>query len=255
MMTVPDLEMDADPFRYGRRQIIRYDKTGQPSYRWEPLQPADFLNPQSDDEFAHGPAHDQAVPRLRRYFRYHHRYNPSTLVISGLPVCWPGLALSPAPDLAVIPQVHDHERVRTRFDVAAEGVGPRFVLEVTSPNFAEFDRVDKLALYAQAGVAEYFILDLVSTADQPTPRLVGYHLEEGRYLSIAPDAEGRLHSAVNRLWLRLTQDGDVSLIDERSGRPVEPDATYEEPTSAAFAEAAFRASSIAAQLGLLGSGE
>lgn len=255
MRTQFDSGMDADPFRYGRRQIIRYDKTGQPNYRWAPLQPVDFLDPQSGDEFQHGPQHDQIVQRLRRRFRYLHRYNPTTLVISNLKVRWPGIEAAPAPDLAVIPQAPEPELARTQLDVAAEGVAPHFVLEVTSPAFAHFDRAEKLALYAQAGVVEYFIVDLVADAEQSAPRLHGYRLEAGRYRPMMPDREGRLLSTINRVWLRLTADLDVGLIDERNGQPVEPEATYEEPTSAAPAEAAFRANSIAAQLDLLRSGE
>jgi colicin import membrane protein len=255
MSTLFDAGTDADPYRYGRRQVVRYDKTGQPSYRWVPLEPADFLDPQNDDEFQQGPQHDLIVQRLRRRFHYLHRYNPTTLVISKLKVRWPGIEAAPAPDLAVIPQVSEPEQARTVFDVAVEGVAPHFVLEVTSPAFAHFDRVDKLALYAQAGVAEYFIVDLASGAEDAAPHLDGYRLVAGHYQPIEPDGAGRLLSTVNRLWLGLTPDLDVLLIDERSGQPVEPEATYEEPTTAAPAEAAFRASSIAAQLDLLRSGE
>jgi colicin import membrane protein len=247
------------PVDYGRRQLIRYDKTGQPFYRWEPLQAVDFLDPQEGDEFNHGPQHEEAVRRLRRLFRFLHRYNPATLVVSNLKICWPqpGLA-APAPDLAVIPQVVEPERVRSVFEVATEATAPEFVLEVLSPHFAHFDRVDKVAIYAQAGVPEYFLFDPNPTT-APTNRLIGYALHDGRYQPLQPDDQGRLYSATNHVWLRPLAQPQLGalleLFDERTNQAVTPDATYEEPTPAAAAVAAARAQSIASQLDWLNRGE
>jgi colicin import membrane protein len=244
-----------DEFYYGRRQLIRYDKTGQPSYTWLPLHPLDFLDPQEGDEFEQGACHDAEVRRLRRIFRYLHRYNPTTLVLSQIKVRWkePDLP-QPAPDLMVIPQASEPERPRADFDVAVEQARPHFVLEVTAPRFAKLDLVDKLAIYAAAGVDEYFIVasPQVDELSHERYQLFGYTLEQGRYSALTPDEQGRLYSAVNRVWLALdANQKQVIVIDERTSAPVAPDPTYEEPSAAAHAEAASRAHSIAAHLDFL----
>lgn len=252
------MTQQSDPFYFGRRQLVRYDKTGQPLYQWQPLTLDDFLDPQPDDEFDHGRHHDELVRALRRLFRYSHRYNPTTLVVSNLKLVWdrPGLA-QPAPDLAVIPQTPEPAGVRTTFDVAAEGVAPRFVLEVTSPRFAKLDLVDKLAIYAAAGISEYWIVDQQfdgtagETDERPQLRLLGYQLRAGRYEAIAPAADVRFYSAVNRFWLQLSADGRaIELVDERSGQVVTPSPDFIEPSPGTAAEAASRAQSIADQLDL-----
>jgi colicin import membrane protein len=244
-----------DEFYYGRRQIIRYDKTGQPSYTWLPLRPADFLDPQEGDEFAQGARHDDDVRRLRRIFRYLHRYNPATLVLSQVKLRWEDSDIpQPAPDLMVIPQASEPDRPRLVFDVAAEQARPHFVLEVTAPRLAKLDLVDKLAIYAAAGVGEYFIVDSAQV-DELSPiryRLFGYTLDQRRYSALTPDRQGRLYSTVNRVWLALdTDEKQILVIDERTGTPVTPDPTYDEPSVAAHVEAASRADSIAAQLDFL----
>ncbi|RIK39371.1 MAG: hypothetical protein DCC55_18285 [Chloroflexi bacterium] len=249
---------ERDEFYYGRRQIIRYDKTGQPSYTWLPLRPADFLDPQAGDEFEQGARHDADVRALRRTFRYLHRYNPATLVLSQIKLRWEQAdRAQPAPDLVVIPQASEPERVRTVFDVAAERARPRFVLEVTSPRFAELDLVDKLAVYAAAGVDEYFVVHATSPdgSDDVDYHILGYTLGDGGYVPLAPAEQG-LYSAVNRVWLALDAERrHVAVIDERTGAPVTPDPHYAEPSAAAQAEAASRAHSIAEQLDFLRSDE
>jgi Uma2 family endonuclease len=237
-----------DPFVYGRRQTVRYDKTGQPSYTYLPLLPENFLNPQEGDEFAHGPRHDALVAHTRRLFRHVHRYRPETLVLSNVQIRWPQPDLAqPAPDLAVIPNVANPDEPRLLFDVAREATAPHFVLEVTSPLFASIDRMEKSDLYARAGVVEYFILE----ADEGGGRhsIVGYRLQDGGYATITPDDQGRSWSEINRLWLGVERSETVLfLVDGRTGERIEPPAEDEISSVAAQAEATFRAQSIAAQL-------
>lgn len=239
---------NADPFVYGRRRKIRYDKTGQPSYTHLPLQAEDFLNPQEGDEFVQGPRHDALVQHVRRLFRHAHRYRPETLVLSMVKIRWPQPNLpQPAPDLAVIPDVADPDEPRLLFNVETEGTAPRFVLEVTSPLFAQIDRMDKSDLYAKAGVAEYFILDAAEGASGDS--IIGYRLHDSGYITIAPDDGGRLWSETNRLWLGVERsDTALFLVDGRTGECIEPPADEETSPAAAHAEATFRAQSIAAQL-------
>lgn len=246
-----------DRFYYGRRQLIAYDKTGQPSYTYEPLTVADFLNPQPEDEFAQGVRHTLDVRTVRRIFRHVYRYNPFMTVLSQVKMVWASKALAqPAPDVAVIPNVTEPDRLRTVFDEQCEETRPRFVLEVVAPRLAEADLQDKVAIYQQAGVTEYFILDagLRPANENATTAIytvLGYRLEKGVYQPIAPDARGWLFSKTTKTWFGVTPERDNFFVaDERTGQPIVPDSEQDEPSAAAHAEAVFRAHSIAAQLHL-----
>jgi Uma2 family endonuclease len=67
---------------------------------------------------------------------------------------------------------------------------PDIVVEIVSPSTRAIDLVRKAALYAKAGVAEYWTVDPFSRA------LVVNVLREGRYAPVAPDADGRVRSVV-----------------------------------------------------------
>jgi hypothetical protein len=154
----------------------------------------------------------------------------------------------------VIPNVSEPERVRTEFHVAEEQTQPSFVLEVTSPRFATVALEAKVALYAQAGIREYFIVDSAERLAQSSLayRVLGYRLQDNGYELILPDEAGRIYSQSTRLWFmpNPTQTGIV-LIEKRTGKPIEPDADYREAASAARAEAMHRAHNIATQLDFL----
>ncbi len=246
-----------DRFYYGHRQNVVYDKTGQPSYTYAALTVADFLNPQPEDEFAHGIRHALDVRTLRRIFRHVYRYNPFMTVLSQVKMIWETKTLpQPAPDVAVIPNVTEPDQTRTVFDVQSEETRPRFVLEVVSPRLAEADLQDKVAIYQQAGVTEYFVLDSGlrpenENAETAAYTVLGYRLENGVYQPIAPDARGWLFSKTTKTWFGVTPERDNFFVnDERTGQPIVPDSEQDESSAAANAEAVFRAHSIAAQLKL-----
>jgi len=251
-------QADLDPFYYGRRQVIRYDRTGQPSYTYLPLTATDFLDPQAGDEFVQTAQHDADVRTLRAIFQHLHRFNPAIGVLSHIKLIWPSAGLAqPAPDLAIFPEMSDPDRQRTVFNVREEGTTPSFVLEVVSPRFATADLEQKVAIYQQAGVQEYFIIDAgwhEGQAEQTPPvyQVFGYQLQTGVYLALAPDAQGRVYSAVNKLWIGPTPARDsFVVIDARTQQPITPAAEREEPVAAAYAEAANRARSLAEQLDFL----
>lgn len=241
-----------DEFYYGRRQVITYNRTAQPSYHYEPLAQADFLNPQAMDEFAHGPRHEADVTYLHGIFRYHYRGNPLVTIYRTAKMLWDVEDLpQPAPDLALAIGVESWASEPTQFDVRAMGQRPRFVLEVVSPRFVEADLADKVAIYQQAGVQEYFIVDSGEREESSAIhyRVIGYRLVKQLYQPIPPESDGRVYSKVNRLWLQpnATRDG-ISAISERTGKPIIPDADSLTTVAAARAEATFRATAIAAQL-------
>lgn len=241
-----------DEFYYGRRQLIDYDKTAQPTYGYAPLTPADFLDPQEHDTFNHGPRHDADVRRLYAIFQQHYRVNPLVSVFTGVKMKWANAALpQPVPDVAVVPGAEDWSVRRTVLDMAAEGVAPALILEVLSLRFVDADLVEKRRIYAQAGVQEYFIVDSGEREARATIayQVIGLRLVDGDYVAIAPDGEGRLYSEVARLWLTPDADGQqVNAISKRTGQVIEPDPNSLIDPSSARAEATFRANSIASQL-------
>ena len=65
---------------------------------------------------------------------------------------------------------------------------PVLVVEVISPSSRQTDRVKKMALYARAGVLEYWIAD-------PEQRTLVVNVLEGQtYVPVSPDTEGRFAS-------------------------------------------------------------
>lgn len=244
-----------DEFYYGRRQVITYNRTAQPTYHYEPLTQADFLNAQLSDDFVHGPRHDADVAYVHGIFRQHYRGNPLVTIYHQAKMLWDVEDLAqPRPDLALTIGAESWASEPTQFDVRAAGQRPRFVLEVVSPRFVEADLVDKVALYQQAGVQEYFVLDSGEREDNSSIRyqVLGYRLAKGVYQPIVPESDGRVYSKVNRLWLlpTATYDG-FTAISERTGQAIVPDADSMTTIMATRAEATFRATSIAAQLNFM----
>jgi Uma2 family endonuclease len=77
-----------------------------------------------------------------------------------------------APDVAVLPAsaVHDGRRI-TAADVS-------LAVEFVSPGSRRSDRVTKLAEYAEAGIPNYWIIDLAASDDS---RFTAFRLEQGSY--------------------------------------------------------------------------
>lgn len=67
---------------------------------------------------------------------------------------------------------------------------PDIVIEILSPSNRSYDEVEKLRLYEANGVPEYWI------ADPMSPGFRMLTLQDGAYVEVKPDAEGRLHSTV-----------------------------------------------------------
>lgn len=252
---MPFTTLSDDEFYYGRRQLIDYDRTAQPTYGYQPLTAQDFLNPQQHDSFNHGSRHDTDVRRLYAILRQHYRINPLVSVFTGIKMIWdqPELA-QPAPDVVVVPNAESWAGGRTELDVAVEETRPSLIVEVVSPRFVNADLEDKVQIYAAAGVREYFIVDSGEREDNDAIayRVLGYRRNDDAYEPIAADAQGRLYSEVARAWFVVNAaKSQVDLVSKRTGEPIQPDPDSLTSPSAAQAEATFRANSIASRLDLL----
>jgi Uma2 family endonuclease len=120
-----------------------------------------------------------------------------------------------APDVMVVFGVDNHER-RT-FKTWEENAVPTVIFEVSSDETYQEDLTTKRDLYERLGVAEYFLFDPLG--DCLDPRLQGFRLEGGRYVTLTPEADGSLIS--EQLGVRLVAEGFLlRLIDARTGEPV-----------------------------------
>jgi Uma2 family endonuclease len=90
--------------------------------------------------------------------------DPTAVVLHDVRVAWdvPGLKAH-GPDLAVIFGIRERENKNwSTFNVAAEGVRPTLIVEVTSPETAALDRSAKLEEYNLARVPLYVIIDALT---------------------------------------------------------------------------------------------
>jgi Uma2 family endonuclease len=242
-----------DEFYYGYRTIITYDKEGKAVYSYKPLTLDDFLNPEEGDLFMQGTLHNEDTDALKSIFRYLYRNDPTTAVFSDLKILWgiEGLA-QPAPDVVVIPNVKDLAKPRPTFDVELEGTRPRFILEVVSPRYRQPDRESKVAIYEQAGVEEYFIIDSWLAGERVAYEIVGYHLRGEIYTEIPPNEQGWVFSTVNEVWIGVSPERDrFFVVDPRTDReilPAEKRASAEAARAEAEAEARLQAEARVAEL-------
>ncbi|MFQ5856283.1 MAG: Uma2 family endonuclease [Anaerolineae bacterium] len=222
-LTVPE-EVD-DEFYYGHRIVITHDEAGREIFTYQPLTLEDFLDPQEGDHFVQGTLHNDDTEQAKSIFRHLHEEDSTAAVFSDLKMVWDIEGLSqPAPDVAVIPNVKDPDRPRREFDVAVEGTRPRFVLEIVSPRYRKPDREEKVAIYERAGVEEYVIIDSWLQEGEVSYEVLGYRLEEGVYVEIEPDERGWIYSAVNNVWIGVSEERDrFFVVDARTGERILPD--------------------------------
>ncbi|MEM7533050.1 MAG: Uma2 family endonuclease [Chloroflexota bacterium] len=210
-----------EKFRYGYRQFVDHNQTGQPIYTYRPLTQDDFLNPTLDDTFVHGLQHNNDVAHLFTTLQAHVQHNPYQHVWRSLKLHWgiAGLA-EPMPDLMVAEHVANPERARTVFDVVKEGTRPVCIIEIVSPLFVEADLTHKVAVYEQARIQEYIIIDsgLREGTDTLNYCIQGYRLSGDRYETISANAEGRIQSKTLRVLFggNAAKDGVDILTDSAS---------------------------------------
>ena len=125
-------------------------------------------------------------------------------------------------------------RKRNSYKFWEEGKPPDFVLEVLSPTTWVVDVGDKRELYANLGIAEYWLFDPFDKYLEDGP-LVGLRLRKGFYEPIPALPDGSIPSAV--LGLELRPNGDeVRLRDPKTGRELmahrEAVAAYEQAEAA-----------------------
>lgn len=213
--------VEADPFYYGWRTEWTIGPDGKPVSKDIPLPQEAFLDPQEGDHFVQSDKHNALVASL--FARFDKRYmNDDTIgVYSDMKFEWgiPGLQ-EPAPDLAIVRNLHTKDVYHGSFKVVEEGTRPCLVVEVTSPNYP-FDDNKKVAIYEQAGVPEYIIVNPHYDQDDHPFELTGYRLVDGVYIPMQPDEAGRFYSATADVWFGLTEDERALVVEDgATGQPL-----------------------------------
>ena len=140
-----------------------------------------------------------------------------------------------APDLFVVKGVV--KRNRKVYKLWEEHRPPCFVVEVTSDTTRDEDLSDKLTVYEQLGVEEYFLFDPLG--DYLDPRLQGHRLVNGRYRPAPLEADGSLVSRTTGVTFRVEEE-HLRLTETSSGKPL---LRYEEHAARAL-QAEARASDL-----------
>ena len=120
-----------------------------------------------------------------------------------------------APDVMFCQGVSGNHHRRS-FRIWEEHVPPTVIFEVTSKKTRREDEVEKPAVYANIGVAEYFLFD--PEGDYLRPRMRGYRLGPAGYQPIAPEATGKLIFLSHELGMTVEPEGMLPrLTDVRTG--------------------------------------
>ncbi len=117
-----------------------------------------------------------------------------------------------APDVYLIPGLDKTlRRVLKLWEIKR---APAVIFEITSRSTWEDDLGDKMELYAQLGVREYFVYDVEH--EELEPPLRGFRLVGSEYEPMQPDHDGRIYSVEMQLELQEI-DGTLRLINPRTG--------------------------------------
>lgn len=186
-----------------------------------PLTEAEFLHPQEDCHLPTSTFHEMVIHMITELLRRRYAHDPSVGIFGDLIIKWPQEGLTAGlkdhcPDVFVVFGIHDRDRNRSNFTVTEEGVFPRLIFEVVSPDYRKADRVTKVRHYARAGVQEYVILDRRKQRKVVLEEVLGYTLVEGQYEPLLPDEDGRIYLQTIGVSLGL-EDGKVVMIDGQTG--------------------------------------
>ncbi len=215
----PEERLAENPFFYGYRWVRVKTAEGKTVSEQVPLTREDLLDPQEDDHVSNGSWHSMTTGRLGEILRtlFASRGRDDVLVTANVKMLWqdPGVPRV-APDLAVIPGVEDPDRDFPSFDEVQERTRPLFVLEVLSEATESTDRGDKPAVYRSAGVAEYFILDLMESPWTLEVRRL--NPATGRYRKVRLGKNSRVASETLEVLFEVGEDGkSLVLTDLRTG--------------------------------------
>jgi Uma2 family endonuclease len=202
-----------DPFRYGWRYIRRTRPDGLVALVQVPLTLEDLLHPEEGDHVTHSRDHERFRKYIANVLEARLQGDPSAVVLIDVRVAWDIPELKPhGPDIAVVFGVREQQNWST-FDVAQEGVRPRLIVEITSPETRQIDLFDKVDEYEMAGIPFYVIVETYTARRMTLRRIRGYKLEDGAFATLSPDERGWLWIEPAGIWMGV-RDNQVECYDQ-----------------------------------------
>jgi Uma2 family endonuclease len=172
----------------------------------------DIEYPDEDGEgMPEGDVQRDYVHYSTKALRLHYRHRPDIYVSGNLFIYYeegnPRACI--APDTFIVFGIENHDR--NTYKVWKEGgKTPDFALEITSHSTVQKDKRDKVNLYQQLNIQEYFQYDPTGSYLKPVS-LLGYQLVAGIYnpmpTQILPSGVLSIYSEVLQLELRLLPEG------------------------------------------------
>ncbi len=208
---------EADPFRYGWRDVARKQPDGRVEIEQVPLTLEDLLFPEEGDYAVQHPAHIEDCFYLMAAFKARLAGDPGALVLCDCRVRWDVPDLKPmGPDIAVFLNAPEGWDGGT-LGVAETDARPVLVVEVTSPETRKLDFGAKKGFYHRARVPIYVIVDARPHPGGRRMKLHGFrHAPEG-YQPMPLDDRGRLWLEPLGVWMAVA-GVRVVCIEGETGR-------------------------------------
>ncbi|MDA1016474.1 MAG: Uma2 family endonuclease [Planctomycetota bacterium] len=216
---LPDASPSSEPedlrdFPYGRRYIRRVTADGEVVHDIVPLALKDLLHPEEDDEFVSTPDHSRDCRRLLSGLERFKPKNKTFVIVEDMNVDL-GLpdvrAIRPDVSVCEVPVVPDGFGQVGTVDTKQHVAVPLLFIEVTSDSTRKNDVGPKLALYEQAKVQQYVLVDQAHPSG--TAQLMGYEYRGHGFVKQQADPSGRLWLPVFELWIGL-KNGQAVLYDK-----------------------------------------
>ncbi len=185
-----------DPFRLGFRERMITTPDGREVLEQIPLTPEDLIYPEEGDVVSQGMPHFSFLKSWIASMVYHLEKRPGFVVTSDVNLVLRHDKRNCAPDIAVIKGDFDHLGLEAGINLREVGGRLLFALEAVSTSEKEIENKDiekNVDRYAREGVREYFTV--YPKTKNKVSDLVGRRLgPAGKYVDIAPDAQGRVAS-------------------------------------------------------------
>lgn len=208
-----------DPWYYGFRDVMRRLPDGNLKHERIPLTLEDALHPQEGDKIMVSDVHDLVRDYLADVCRWRTADDSGALILSDTGVYWedPNVHFTHhCPDLAAIFGIKKRKPEYSSFYCGKEGVRPRMIIELVSPNTRKNDVETKVDHYHQVEVPVYVVADREKLGAPWT--LHGYQWRPDAYVPLTPDANGRLWLDAVGIWLGA--DGTRLVCFDRNGSEI-----------------------------------
>lgn len=211
---------EADPFRYGWRDVARKQPDGRVEVEQVPLTLEDLLFPEEGDFAVQYRSHIEDCFYLLGAFGVLLAGDPRALVLSDCRVRWDVPGLRPlGPDVAVFLNAPEGWDGGT-LGVAETDARPVLVVEVTSPETRKKDFGIKKDFYHRARVPIYVIVDARPHPKQERRvKLHGFRYAPEGYEPMPLDDRGRLWLEPLGVWMAIER-ARVVCIDGETGEPI-----------------------------------